>query len=240
MGSGTDNVWTTFLGPFSCEVSSADPKRAAQSPWKLPTESSVPIPDPNDHLTRAAVRARCRPRTTDFQFYSKPVSVAREPIAAGLWMDSSWCLQYKTSAGEAEDYSEGVLRRSWSTVLADTSSVRWHERARDDRGWSQLQKEHSSGGAICPWLGWGTRGRWFLAIALACASSVVRVTHGAPFGGPLLEFGTEPALQEGISRHFLGVPLTKRNPTETRVPLALYIKPPCFCCTRSFAHVDTI
>jgi len=32
-------------------------KRAAQSPWKLPKGSVVPVPDPSDHLTRTAVRA---------------------------------------------------------------------------------------------------------------------------------------------------------------------------------------
>ena len=53
-------------------------------------------------------------------------------------------------------------------------------------------------------------GGWSLVIApvLACAPSVVSVTHEAPRGGPLLDFGTEPALQEGITRHFIGVPLT--------------------------------
>jgi len=38
---------------------------------------------------------------------------------------------------------------------------------------------------------------WSLVIApvglLACAPSVVRVTHGAPRGRPLLDFGSEPA-----------------------------------------------
>jgi len=32
-------------------------KRAAQSPWKLPKGSVVPVPDPSDHLTRTAVCA---------------------------------------------------------------------------------------------------------------------------------------------------------------------------------------
>jgi len=63
---------------------------------------------------------------------------------------------------------------------------------------------------------------WSLVIApvLACAPSVVSVTHGAPRGGPLLDFGTEPASQEGITRHFIEVPLTRRNPTEASVPFA--------------------
>ena len=55
---------------------------------------------------------------------------------------------------------------------------------------------------------------------LACTPSVVSVTHEAPRGGLLLDFGTEPASQEGIPQHFVEVPLTGRNPTETNVPLA--------------------
>ena len=58
------------------------------------------------------------------------------------------------------------------------------------------------------------------APVLACAPSVVSMTHEAPRGGPLLDFGTEPASQEVVPRHSVEVSLTGRNPTETSVPLA--------------------
>ena len=58
----------------------------------------------------------------------------------------------------------------------------------------------SSEGAIYPSL--------VIAPVLACAPSVVGVTYEAPRGGPLLDFGTEPASQEGVTRLFIGVPLT--------------------------------
>jgi len=54
---------------------------------------------------------------------------------------------------------------------------------------------------------------------LACAPSVVGVTHEAPRGGPLLDFGTEPASQEGVTRLFywsspdLGEPHRGQCPT---------------------------
>jgi len=43
-----------FLGPSSCEVSRWILNRAAQSLWKLPEGSAVPVPDSSDHHTRAA------------------------------------------------------------------------------------------------------------------------------------------------------------------------------------------
>jgi len=43
-----------FLGPSSCEASSADPEEGCSVALEAAEESAVPVPDPNDHLTRAA------------------------------------------------------------------------------------------------------------------------------------------------------------------------------------------
>ena len=59
---------------------------------------------------------------------------------------------------------------------------------------------------------------------LACARSVVSVTHEEPREAHCWTFGTEPASWEGAPRHFVEVPLTGRNPTETNVPLASHFK----------------
>ena len=78
--------------------------RTAQSLWKLPRGSAIPVPDPNDHLTSAAVRAG-HGLEAPMQFHSKPVSVAREPIAVGLVRAPPEGSSTKTSAGEV--YSGG-------------------------------------------------------------------------------------------------------------------------------------
>jgi len=41
------------LGPSSCEVSSADPKKGCSVALEA-AESTVPVPDSSDHLSRAA------------------------------------------------------------------------------------------------------------------------------------------------------------------------------------------
>ena len=71
--------------------------------------------------------------------------------------------------------------------------------------------------------------RWSLVIvpALTCTPSVVRVTHGAPHGGPLLDYGSEPAQQESITRHFIEISLTYSRVT----CVSHYIR-----CARSSTH----
>jgi len=92
-------------------------KRAAQSLWKLPKKSAVPVPGFNDHLTRAAMRAGHRLGTP-----SSILSLSPSPM--------------NLSPQDFEKTSTELVSRimeRWCTSLSPVnfitvSMIQWHRR----------------------------------------------------------------------------------------------------------------
>jgi len=92
-------------------------KRAAQSLWKLPKKSAVPVPGFNHHLTRAAMRAGHRLGTPSYILSLSPSPINPSPQ------------DFKKTSTELVPTIMERGRTSLSPVNFTTASMdQWHRR----------------------------------------------------------------------------------------------------------------